>query len=175
MKLLKAIISLKWKLVLSMALYNPTVHLLAVLWKERFFPGDRECLHPYKELNHNISVLPFSPSPSTTASTQTNALKRTFNKIYHFSPGFYLHSHVFCFVHSDQFLFLPRGITWSTWSYKTFRDCLHAPNHPACIMQGSKWCSSQVSFLSALCTAPILPLFPRTQSFSCIQDFLPNK
>lgn len=56
--------------------------------KNVFFPGDRECLHPYKELNHNISVLPFTPSPSTTASTQTNALKRTFNKIYHFPQVF---------------------------------------------------------------------------------------
>lgn len=36
-----------------------------------------------------------------------------------------------------NFLFLPHGITWSTWSYKRFTDRLHAPNHTTCIMQCS--------------------------------------
>lgn len=69
-------------------------------------------------------------------------------------PGFYIHGHASCSVHFDHFMFLPHGITWSTWSYKRFTDRLHAPNHTTCIMQCSYRCSSPIHLPSALCSLP---------------------
>lgn len=89
--------------ILQMALYNPPIHLFAVLWKVLFF-GWRQ--HPSIQTESLTATSSTSPSRPLTAARQTQQHTRLIKHVlffFFFPAGFYLHDHVWRSVHFDQF------------------------------------------------------------------------
>lgn len=108
-KHLKAIISFKRNCVPQKALYNPTLHQLAVLCKSLCL---LEIVSNSVHTELNLKIPDLSSSPHHTHNKiykKTHALNKicTFHRILSTQR-------LYSFVHFEKLLFLPHGITWSS-------------------------------------------------------------
>lgn len=153
--------------ILQMALYNPPIHLFAVLWKVLFF-GWRQ--HPSIQTESLTATSSTSPSRPLTAARQTQQHTRLIKHVlffFFFPAGFYLHDHVWRSVHFDQFfgfshmasLGQPDLIKDSQTVY------MHQITpHALCSAASGVALQSPPPFPSALCSLPpsFPPLLPKT-------------
>lgn len=153
--------------ILQMALYNPPIHLFAVLWKVLFF-GWRQ--NPSIQTESLTATSSTSPSRPLTAARQTQQHTRLIKHVlffFFFPAGFYLHDHVWRSVHFDQFfgfshmasLGQPDLIKDSQTVY------MHQITpHALCSAASGVALQSPPPFPSALCSLPpsFPPLLPKT-------------